>query len=298
MDEALERVATVTQRDNPQQIKWIAPRYLSVVEVLDGLDVIDGTDHVEVVLADGEGAESTVQLEPEPLTMAHSRREFDDLVVMNEDATASLPFYQRDMQTHYWFEYLADEQLVYFQFNSVTNDDEGESLAEFSKRLFEFIDRNKVDALVIDVRLNHGGNNFLVKPIIDGVIRSDKINQRGHLFVIIGRETFSACQNFCNRLQFSVRSNAMFVGEPTGSRPNFVGEGNKIKLPYSGLIVNGSSLYWQDTLSDDFRIWIAPDLAAPMTSEDFRTNRDPCLDVIRAYRANLEADERAARSTN
>ncbi|MFB3084243.1 MAG: hypothetical protein ACE1Z4_12465, partial [Gammaproteobacteria bacterium] len=64
--------------------------------------------------------------------------------------------------------------------------------------------------------------NFLVKPVIDGAVRSEKINEYGKLFVIIGRETFSACQNFVNRMERE--TNVLFVGEPTGSRPNFVGE--------------------------------------------------------------------------
>ena len=44
----------------------------------------------------------------------------------------------------------------------------------------------------------------------------------GHLFVIIGRRTFSAAQNTVNMIEKN--TNATFVGEPTGSRPNFVGE--------------------------------------------------------------------------
>jgi len=72
----------------------------------------------------------------------------------------------------------------------------------------------------------------------------------------------------------------MFVGEPTGSRPNFVGEGNPIILPYTGLGANASSRYWQDSVSEDMRVWIAPDLEADMTSDDYRANRDPALAAI------------------
>lgn len=294
VDEALERVATVTQRDNPMQIKWIAPRYLSVVEILDGLGISDGLDVVEVTVAKQANEEITLRLEPTKMTPNIRDLDAGDLVSMRDETTAPLPLWQKDLASAYWFEYLENERVVYAQFNRVENKEDGETIAVFATRLFEFIDANPVDALVIDVRLNHGGNNYLVKPLVNGVVRSDKINQPGRFFTIIGRETFSACQNFVNRLERETQ--VTFVGEPTASRPNFVGEGNHIVLPYSGIIVNGSSLYWQDTRSDDYRLWVAPDLVAELSSDDFRSNRDPAMGVIRAYLAQRAAnDDRAER---
>jgi hypothetical protein len=283
VEEALERVASVTQRDNEQQIKWLAPRYMSLVEVLAGTGVIDNMEYVDIRI-EKDGREQTVRIEPVPLVRGMLGGTDEYSVAMNADAKQPLPRYLRWKDGEfYWFEYLEEEKLVYFQFRAVMNNRDGESIADFSRRLFEFIDKSEVESLVIDVRRNHGGNNFLLKPIIDGVIRSD-INQRGRLFVAIGRETFSACQNFCNRLQRETQ--VLFVGEPTGSGLNFVGEGNPIQLPYTGLVVNGSSRYWQDALSDDFRFWVAPHLLAELASDDFRLNRDPTMSVIRAYLEN------------
>jgi hypothetical protein len=99
--------------------------------------------------------------------------------------------------------------------------------------------------------------------------------------MIIGRETFSACQNFTNRMQ--LETNVMFAGEATGSSPNHVGETNPIWLPWSGLEVRGSSLYWQDSVSSDARPWVAPDLVAELTSDDYREGIDPAMKTIRAY---------------
>jgi hypothetical protein len=36
-------------------------------------------------------------------------------------------------------------------------------------------------------------------------------------------------------------------------------------------------------VSEDARVWIAPDLVAQMTSDDYRSNRDPALATILAY---------------
>jgi hypothetical protein len=143
------------------------------------------------------------------------------------------------------------------------------------------VDSRPLQALVIDVRVNNGGNNFLAHGFAERIVASAKVNRHGRLFVITGRETFSACQNFCNWLDR--RTEAIFVGEPTGSRPNFVGEGNSIILPWSGLRANASSRLWQDSVSEDKRVWIAPDLVARMTSADYRENRDPALATIVDY---------------
>jgi hypothetical protein len=117
-----------------------------------------------------------------------------------------------------------------------------------------------------------------VPPLLEALIRHDRINRPGGLFVIIGRGTFSAAQNTVNLLEAYTR--ATFVGEPTGSRPNFVGESTFIVMPYSKLRVYCSSRYWQHVVSTDRREWVPPQIAAELSSADFAANRDPCLEAI------------------
>jgi hypothetical protein len=98
------------------------------------------------------------------------------------------------------------------------------------------------------------------------------------LFVITGRGTFSAAQNTATFLDR--HTNAVFVGEPTGSSPNFVGETAPFRLPHSGLQANVSDLYWQTSWPFDHRTAIAPDVYAPPTFAAFSANRDPAMDAI------------------
>ena len=79
--------------------------------------------------------------------------------------------------------------------------------------------------------------------------------------MIIGRGTFSAAQNTATAIERE--TNAIFVGEPSGSRPNFIGETIPFTLPYSKAIVNVADLYWQTSWPMDHRPWIAPELYAP-----------------------------------
>jgi hypothetical protein len=104
------------------------------------------------------------------------------------------------------------------------------------------------------------------------------VNQRGRLFVIIGRRTFSAAMNCASLLE--LHTPATFVGEPTGSRPNFVGESTSFLLPYARYRVFCSSRYWQHVTSTDERPWIAPEIVAEPTAADYAANRDPAMAAI------------------
>ena len=75
-------------------------------------------------------------------------------------------------------------------------------------------------------------------------------------------------------------TNEMFVGEPTGSRPNFVGESIPYSLPYSKATGTVSDLYWQRSWPMDDRMWIAPDLPAPPSIMAFLAGKDPAMEAI------------------
>jgi tetratricopeptide (TPR) repeat protein len=185
----------------------------------------------------------------------------------------TLPAYLRDPDTPWWFE--RQDDLVYFQFNSI-GDTDGETLAAFFARLFAAVDEHNPRALVLDLRWNGGGNTFLALPLLHALIRRPDLP----VYVITGRNTFSAAQNTATYL--SVHTGAVFVGEPTGSSPNFTGETMPFTLPYSGLQVNVSDLYWQSSWPLDHRTAIAPDLYAPPTYAAYAAGRDPAMDAIRA----------------
>ena len=204
---------------------------------------------------------------------------------------APVPLYLKNMGAPYWFEHLPESRLVYAQINSIRND-RNESFAQFSERLLKSVEgRDDADALVLDLRWNNGGNTFLTTPLVHGLVRSAKLGQRGRLFVVIGRRTFSAAQNLATYIER--HANPVFVGEATGSSPNFVGEEEFFTLPYSGILANVSELLWQSAWPGDERKWIAPHVYAPPTFEHFRANRDPALEAVADYRKRTEGSTRA-----
>ena len=154
-----------------------------------------------------------------------------------------------------------------------------QSLAAFADRVYAAADATPDARLVIDLRGNPGGNNFLIDPIVRGAIARPALWKPGRLFVLIDARTFSAAQNLVNAMERWTP--AVFLGEPTGAAPSSYGDSKRITLPESGLTLRVSSLYWQDTGPLDQRDATAPQLAAPRTVADLQSGRDPALVAVR-----------------
>ena len=167
--------------------------------------------------------------------------------------------------------------MMYVQFNSVENDP-AEPFADFVRRVFAEVDRQRIDRFVLDIRNNNGGDNTLNQPLVHALIRSDKVNKKDVLFTIIGRLTFSAAMNLAVDLERNTQTT--FVGEPTGAAPNHFGETARMRLPSSGITLLYSTLFWQSSDPRDERRSIEPTIMTPLRFSDYREGRDPALAAI------------------
>jgi hypothetical protein len=117
--------------------------------------------------------------------------------------------------------------------------------------------------VVIDLRRNGGGNNFLLEALRKRIERS-RFNRPGSLYVMISPRTFSAAQNAANRLERETF--ALFVGEPSGRAQNHFGDAQTTVGAATGITTHISTLPWFDSYPPDKRVWIMPDLPSPACS--------------------------------
>jgi len=278
--EIMQGMDPILNRDNERGPKVMGLFRMRTLPLLYGLGLIKSPDQVTLTVKDTVGNIRKITVVAD--SPIPTRKLWDKLPATWTSYYAAKnqtpPGYLQKQFDPYWFECLKNKQTVYFQYNRVSS--EGIPFEHFCDSLFDFINNNQVNRIVIDLRLNNGGNTRLLPYLLDKIIATTKINRAGHLFVITGRRTFSAAQNFASLMERFTQ--AVFIGEPTGSSPNFIGEEMPFELPYSKLMANVSDQYWQSSWPSDTREWTTPFFYIEPSFKDFAAGRDPDMEAILA----------------
>jgi tetratricopeptide (TPR) repeat protein len=283
IDVALKAIYPVVPSENNQFFKAYGFRYLISPEVLHAQGVIKELSNTVEFTLEKEGKTFNLKFDALPMgeQMPHNygfiQQNENWLDARNQDET---PLYLKHLDKIYYYEHLPEQKTVYVRYSQI-QDDPSEDIPTFYSRVFDFIEQNDVERLVLDVRLNGGGNNYKNKALITKIIQSKKINKTGHLFVILGRRTFSACQNLVNELDNY--TDAIFIGEPTGENINFYGDTRRVDLPNSKIPIYLSFAWWQDKPQWENADWTTPHVAVDMSFEEFKTNADPVLDAALSF---------------
>lgn len=269
--EALRRVAPYVSRDNPMGIVVLGALFLTFPAFVEAIGLGDG-GAIRYTFVDARGERETVAL------AASGLREPAFKLMPQASLAGRQPLHLRRPDVNLWLEPMPDARAVYVQYNQV-RDDPGRSVAAFADSLRRTLARTGARHLIVDVRRNNGGNNELNRPLIRALVDFE-LEPGRRIWVITSRSTFSACQNFINQVERM--TDATFVGEPSGSKPNFAGEDTELVLPYSGLRGSISTRWWQDSGPLDRRQWIAPQLSVPLRSTEYFAGRDPVLEAVLA----------------
>lgn len=281
--DVLKAIYPVVPVENDQYFKSFGFLYLVSPEILHAQGVIKELSNTIEFTLEKKGETFNLNFDAlsgiRNLPLKYGLIQQDDnwLDARNQDET---PLYLKHLDKIYYYEYLPDQKAVYIRHSQIQDDPE-ENIPAFYSRVFDFIEQNDVERLILDVRLNSGGNNYKNKAIVTRIIASKKINTPGNLFVILGRRTFSACQNLVNELDNY--TNAVFIGEPTGENVNFYGDNRRVELPNSKIPVFLSFAWWQDKPQWENADWTVPHIAVDMSFEDYKTNADPVLKAALSF---------------
>ena len=275
-DSVYNAVCTLIPKDNEMWCKREFNKYFRNMNLLHGLGLCSSKDSLEIVCSVDTKVERKNIISVKEDNSAH-------LIDYHSFYKAELPMFLKNIDKAYWYKYIKEENILYVQINSITSLKDN-PLVQFSDSIKALIDTLNISAFVLDIRNNSGGGSHHNKAILK-LLLSEKINKKGKLFTVIGRSTFSAAQNLASDIEYYTE--AIFIGEPTGSSPNFIGETNPFKLPYSGLVISSSNVYHQRGLySSDTRKWKAPDIYKEFSFKDFKHGIDPVLDEIIEYKKN------------
>ena len=273
--EAMARADSVVSHDagnHGEQLAWSAKTILTYPRLLHGLGLADSADSADFVIEKNAQSRSFHMKGSDGIGKWY----LDSIPNGWVDARPSsiaVPLGQQQEDKDYWFRYLPEHHAIYFQFNVVYSD-EAEPMAAFSRRLGAALDQPDVQRLVIDLRNNTGGDNTLLRPLLITLIRS-KLNHRGGIYAILGPTTFSAAQNFVNRMENYTE--VIYVGQPTGENVNSYGDPAVITLPHSQLHAAVSQLWWQDQDPRDSRTATFPEIAIEPSFQEYLRGEDSAL---------------------
>ncbi len=190
------------------------------------------------------------------------------------NAERRMPLYRQREKEPLWFTYLAPEQTLYLNFKAYPR---RKDFIKFSRELFDFIDHHAIRRVVVDMRQNGGGDFTRGRDyIISEFKKRPRLTQKGMLYVIIGRWTYSA--GMANAADFRNDLQAILVGEPTGARPNGYQENREFSLPNSHLGVSYSTQLYK--FQEQNTPGIMPDKRIDPDWQSYRQGRDPAMTWI------------------
>ena len=263
---------------------------MSSAVILKALGIIDSEKRLPLEVLLQDGLKKEISVDSAKWDRIRPLNYFKTIVPTNNEAKTiyddkleALPLYLSRMipsRTPYWFEYVPDDKMLYLQYNDVTDWD-NDPFRDFTGRLFKTYDEHiaEIDKFVIDVRFNSGGNGYLLPPFVrEFVLRGDSFS-RVKLYIITGKDTFSAASNFIGRMLKA--TNAVTVGDIAPGPLNWCSDTIEFLLPNSRLMVSISTMFWQEGSATDNRGYYPPEYYMPLTFKDYSSFTDPVLDAIK-----------------
>lgn len=266
IEDVAERIKPMLKGANESWFKTQVVYYLAMPNVLKYFDIVKD-DKIELSILLGNGEIKNIEVSP---------MSYKDIVLMDTLENDKI-LYKLYPNQNYWYKYLEDEKLLYINYRSCRQMRE-KPFQIFSKEIWDFIDKNEVEKLVLDIRENRGGSSPILNPFIDD-LKNSKLNDEDKLYVIIGKDTYSSA--ILNALDLRRKTNAYFVGEETGGQPNHYGEVEEFQLPnHKDYSVRYSTKYfnWDDESSDTLK----PDKVIEESFESFINSKDPVLEYIKS----------------
>lgn len=234
-----------------------AASYLPNANILNGLGIVKNEGEAKFVF-DVQGQKKEINLK------SSSSPKLDAQISHLNDAIFSA---DEKVDNNLWYGSSSDNKTVYVKFRRYTSTSKMERFAE---SLLNFIDKNRSENLIIDLRDNYGGDFFVGLKLAQLLVLADTINWRSGVYTLIDDVTFSAAMS--NAAQFSQILNSRLVGLPTGARPTGYQDMGQFTLPNSKLEVTFSKRLY--SFKEVQRDALYPDVHIGVSIDDYRNAYD------------------------
>lgn len=273
-----DSLSTLISIDNNALVKKTIPNSICSVQVLEYFKFVkDGIINLE--LQDTKGNTKLYLIKPEEINKENSKSIIPD----------SLPICDKDIWTFFNDYYQQKDKLYYIQYNKCWSKElqkkyrRGKyaknmpSFAKFEKSIFRTIKKESIEKIVFDIRYNGGGSSLQATELIGKIAKYSKEKPNLKIYVVIGRSTFSSA--IINAMDFKKWTNAIFVGEDTGGKPNHFGEVKHFTAPSSGINIFYSTKFLKR--ENKGLKTISPDIKIETSFENYTNGIDPVYEWIK-----------------
>jgi len=272
IEDIMTQLTTLISHENESWVFAMLPDYLGAPVFLYGLGIVKNeTEAVFTVEKDGKEMDFTVTALEYGESTDYVNTKVKDVLLGKYDQ-------------NYNYEYLADQNALYFEYNACADMD-SKSFADFNNEMMNMVEEKDVNKIVVDLRCNSGGNSEVLNPFTKRLKDYVKKKQGVKVYILVGRNTFSSGMFAIYRVKES-DPEAISVGEPTGGALDCYGEVKSINLPNSQIPVSYSTKYFE--FSKDFSYknegvgTFLPDIALQPTMEDYKNGKDVVLEYVLA----------------
>jgi hypothetical protein len=285
-----------------QRVRYLSAAFLSYPGLLTRIGAAAGDGSVELTLMTADGRRQTAALratrdgdpadEYRPTTRAYTALIPDDPKLPNrwphvlDNAVKRSPIFSKRVDVSAsWI----GELVLYVRSNSVSSSDEQSLVNKFARIVHEEILEKRPRHVVVDLRLNNGGDSF--NTILFSQALPKLVPPGGKVFVLVGRATFSAALVTASMLKGHSQDNVMLIGETMGDDGQFWAEGDTVELPNSRIQLdyadqyedyeNGCAdldrCYWATVAFGPKGISLQPDQKVELTFAEYAAGSDPVL---------------------
>ncbi|HOP06711.1 MAG TPA: hypothetical protein PLF13_05390 [candidate division Zixibacteria bacterium] len=273
-DSVFDSVCTLLPYETDSYLLHQGVRYLIDVDFLQGLGLADDSGRVDITVVSRTG--DTIHTYLEPVTGAGQK--------LLTQLPETPPAFKSSEKGEYWSEFFDDGKIAYLKYNAFTSPLE---FPKFTKTFWAEADSLGSDYLIIDFRENGGGMSYCFDDFYDQILAHERINRKGHLYLLTNRRTFSSASMYAAILRRETE--VILAGEDMGGGLNQYGDMRFFTLPNSGVQVSYSVQYfelWPDSLGP-----FVLDLPIPVSSSQYFSSQDPVLDSVLTVIRGEEAAE-------
>lgn len=267
MEQVIDQLSSLIPHENDSWLMAMIPSYLLIPNYMYNLGII-AYEHEAVFTIDKAG-----ELMDFTVTAINN----DETIEYVDNTTANAMVGKFDK--YYDYKYYPDQKAVCLSYN-VCMDMEELTFKAFNDEMFEVIEDNKVEKIIIDLRSNTGGNSTIIKPFINRLKSYTAATKNVKVYTLIGRNTFSSGMFAIYEVKDNI-PNAISVGEPTGGALDRYGDIKILTLPNSRIPISYSTKYFK--FSDMFQYknegvdTFIPDIPMQPTIEDYKNGTDTVL---------------------